>query len=79
MIKRKSIYQTIANTPIKNIKTPICHFNGDEEDVNETQVYSCCENGEVTHADLYVVLSHIRMLLAILLLIFIGKILFCRK
>ena len=74
----KRIFATFGETPIKNIKTPIKRFNGDEE---EEVVYTPQDNdyypqhpyygmpANVTEEDTYRVLYQIKVLLFVLIIL----------
>lgn len=68
-MKRTSIFRTWESSPIKNVKTPIRRFNGeDDEDTEITPVVTDPTQPETNSDDLYVALNQIKFMLFVLLI-----------
>ena len=65
---KRRIFTTYADSPIKNIKTPIRRFNGDPDEDNDviTTEYT---NAEITASMNIELLQHIRTLLLLILVV----------
>lgn len=69
-MRKPNIFATYAAKPIKNVKTPIRRFDGENEEVepaNENEVIRYAETEE--QSDAYAVLISIRNILLILLIL----------
>lgn len=67
-MKKHQIFSTYADTPIKNVKTPIRRFNGDpeDEDIMQTEVIPVYADADAATIQL---LEHIRALLLVILIL----------
>lgn len=65
---KRRIFTTYADSPIKNIKTPIRRFNGDPDEDNDviTTEYT---DAEITASMSIELLQHIRTLLLLILVV----------
>ena len=67
-MKKHQIFSTYADTPIKNVKTPIRRFNGDpeDEDIMQAEVVPVYTDADAATVQL---LEHIRALLLVILIL----------
>ena len=77
---KKSIFTTWAETPIKNVKTPIRRFDGesDEQEIIEYPVPEY-EYEDCTNADVCLLLNHIKAMLFVLLVLKVSCLIFCSR
>ena len=67
-MKKHQMFSTYADTPIKNVKTPIRRFNGDpeDEDIMQAEVVPVYTDADAATVQL---LEHIRALLLVILIL----------